>query len=67
MSTARLLIIQPDKTDPPGPLGDWLAEAGADLDLRRPFAEALPADLDAYQGLVCLGGGMNAEEDDLHP
>ncbi|PXY32849.1 glutamine amidotransferase [Prauserella muralis] len=60
-------MIQPDPTDPPGPLGDWLTEAGAELDVRRPFAEALPSSLDAYQGLVCLGGGMNAEEDDRHP
>src|ERR671925_72855 len=29
VSAPRLLIIQPDESDPLGPLGDWLAEAGA--------------------------------------
>ncbi|SFW92390.1 type 1 glutamine amidotransferase [Amycolatopsis australiensis] len=63
----RLLIIQPDASDPPGPLGDWLTDAGADLDLRRPPADDLPTGLDGYQGVVCLGGGMAAEDDAKHP
>jgi GMP synthase-like glutamine amidotransferase len=63
----RLLVIQPDVTDPIGPLGDWLTTAGAELDIRLPPADELPADLDGYQGLICLGGGMNAEDDSAHP
>ncbi|MBB4685942.1 type 1 glutamine amidotransferase [Amycolatopsis jiangsuensis] len=63
----RLLIIQPDATDPIGPLGDWLAEAGAELDVRLPPEQDVPASLDGYAGVVCLGGGMNALDDGRHP
>src|SRR5205823_3669629 len=67
VTAPRLLIIQPDESDPLGPFGDWLADAGAELDVRLPAADQLPADLDGYDGLVCLGGGMSAEEDGAHP
>jgi GMP synthase-like glutamine amidotransferase len=63
----RLLIIQPDASDPLGPLGDWLTDAGAELDLRLLPKDDLPADPDGYQGVVCLGGGMAAEDDAKHP
>ncbi|ALG06877.1 type 1 glutamine amidotransferase [Kibdelosporangium phytohabitans] len=62
----RLLVIQPDDSDPAANLGDWLAAAGADLHVVRPFAEPLPA-LDGYQGVVCLGGEMGALDDVKHP
>ncbi|WP_033290370.1 type 1 glutamine amidotransferase [Amycolatopsis jejuensis] len=63
----RLLIIQPDVTDPAGPLGEWLAEAGAELDVRLPPEQELPSGLDGYHGLICLGGGMGALDDTAHP
>ncbi|MDX3195469.1 type 1 glutamine amidotransferase [Streptomyces sp. MN03-5084-2B] len=63
----RILIIQPDASDPPGPLGDWLTEAGAELDVRLPPETEVPADLDGYRAVVCLGGGMAAEDDAKHP
>lgn len=63
----RLLIIQPDASDPLGPLGDWLTDAGAELDVRLLPKDDLPADVDAYRGVVCLGGGMAAEDDAKHP
>jgi GMP synthase-like glutamine amidotransferase len=63
----RLLVIQPDPEDPPGPLGDWLAGAGADLHVVAPPADPLPAGLDGYAGLVVLGGGMGAGDDLDHP
>ncbi|MGW4065632.1 type 1 glutamine amidotransferase [Amycolatopsis sp. NPDC004747] len=62
----RILIIQPDTSDPLGPLGDWLTEAGAELDVRLPPEQDLPK-LDGYQAVVCLGGGMAAEDDAKHP
>ncbi|MDQ0377134.1 type 1 glutamine amidotransferase [Amycolatopsis thermophila] len=65
--TTRLLVLQPDPTDPVGPLGDWLTGAGAELDLRRLPDDPIPATLDGYQGLVCLGGGMSAADDAIHP
>ncbi|MGH3762101.1 type 1 glutamine amidotransferase [Actinophytocola sp.] len=63
----RLLVIQPDASDPVGPLGDWLADAGAELHVVAPPADPLPADLAGYAGLVCLGGGMGANDDIDHP
>lgn len=63
----RLLIIQPDASDPLGPLGDWLTDAGAELDVRLPPKDELPTALDGYQGVVCLGGGMGAGDDAKHP
>jgi GMP synthase-like glutamine amidotransferase len=62
----RLLVIQPDELDPPARLGDWLTEAGAELDVVLPAAAALP-ELERYQGVVCLGGPMSAGDDLDHP
>ncbi|QKV76013.1 type 1 glutamine amidotransferase [Amycolatopsis sp. Hca4] len=62
----RILIIQPDASDPVGPLGDWLTEAGAELDVRLLPEQHLP-ELDGYRAVVCLGGGMGAEDDAKHP
>jgi GMP synthase-like glutamine amidotransferase len=67
VTTARLLVLQPGTNGPPGRLGDWLTEAGAELHLVRPGVDDLPADLTQYQGVVCLGGGMSAWDDDEHP
>lgn len=67
MRKVRLLVIQPDPTDPPAALGEWLSEAGAELDLRRPPEDKLPGDLGRYDGVVCLGGEMGANDDDRHP
>ncbi|QFU86541.1 type 1 glutamine amidotransferase [Amycolatopsis sp. YIM 10] len=67
MEPTRLLVIQPDESDPIGPLGDWLTDAGAELDLRLPPRDSLPENLDGYRGLVVLGGGMDAEDDRNHP
>jgi GMP synthase-like glutamine amidotransferase len=63
----RLLIIQPDPSDPLGPLGEWLTDAGAELEVRLQPEDGLPADLDGYQGVVCLGGDMGAQDDAKHP
>jgi GMP synthase-like glutamine amidotransferase len=62
----RLLVIQPDDSDPPANLGDWLVNAGAELDVVRPFAQPLP-EIGDYQGIVCLGGEMGAMDDHKHP
>jgi GMP synthase-like glutamine amidotransferase len=67
VSSPRLLIIQPDESDPPGRLGEWLGEAGAELDVRLPPRDQLPESLDGYHGVVCLGGGMGAQDDADHP
>ena len=65
MRTARLLVVQPELEDPPALMGDWLVEAGCELDVRHPYAgDALPT-LDGYAGLMVLGGAMSANDDEL--
>jgi GMP synthase-like glutamine amidotransferase len=67
VNAPRLLVIQPDPSDPPGPLAVWFAEAGADVDVRRLPEDSLPGDLAGYDGLTCLGGEMGAWDDAEHP
>ena len=61
-----LLVLQLDPTDPPARLGEWLAGAGLELDVRD-ASDNLPASLDGYAGLLVLGGGMAAWEDERAP
>ena len=49
---------------PPGWVGEWLSDAGASLDIRRPYAgDALPDDLAGHDAFVVLGGSMGADDD----
>ena len=66
---ARLLVVVPSDTDPPTRLGEWLREAGLDLDERRlSAAEPLPEDLTGYDGLLVLGGPQSSlDADDVAP
>jgi GMP synthase-like glutamine amidotransferase len=66
VTSPRLLVIQPSDADPLGRLGEWLTEAGAEIDVVAPAREGVPA-LEGYQGLVCLGGEMGALDDREHP
>ncbi len=62
---ARLLVVVPSDTDPPARLGDWLREAGLDLDERRLGpSDTLPADLTGHDGLLVLGGPQSAADPD---
>lgn len=63
----RLLLVQPAEGCPPGLLDTWLREAGAELDVVRPYEDVLPAGLEDYHGVVCLGGPMGALDDDIYP
>ena len=67
MSTLRLLVIQHEAMCPPGWVGEWLSDAGAELDVRHPYrGDDLPETLDAHDGLVVLGGSMGANDDADH-
>jgi GMP synthase-like glutamine amidotransferase len=62
---ARLLVVVPSDTDPPGRLGDWLRAAGLELDERRLDAgDALPGDLAGHDGVLVLGGPQSSTDDD---
>jgi GMP synthase (glutamine-hydrolysing) len=66
---ARLLVVVPFHTDPPARLGEWLREAGLELDERRLSAgEPLPEDLSGHDGLVVLGGPQSSlDAEDVAP
>jgi len=62
--TNRALVIENDPTDDARRLGEWLTDAGLELDVVRPHtSEALPADLDGFAAVVVLGGEQHAYDD----
>jgi GMP synthase (glutamine-hydrolysing) len=64
----RVLVVQHQDDCPPAWVGDWLVEAGCELDVRRPYdGDALPEDLHDHDALLVLGGSMNANDDEKHP
>jgi GMP synthase-like glutamine amidotransferase len=67
--TARLLVVVPSRTDPPARLGDWLRDAGLELDERYlREGDELPADLSGHDGLVVMGGPQSSMDgDDVNP
>lgn len=68
VTRALVLIVEHEAQTPAGWLGDWLLEAGAELDVRRPHAgEPLPPDLTGHAAVVVLGGSMDAWDDGNHP
>jgi GMP synthase (glutamine-hydrolysing) len=59
-----ILVVQHEDECPPAWFGTWMTEAGARLDVRRPYAgEPLPDDLSEHDGLLVLGGAMNATDE----
>lgn len=62
-----MLVVQPSDADPPERLGNWLADAGADLAVCRPATGDLPDNFDGVDGVVCMGGAMGAHDDAEHP
>lgn len=62
-----VLVSQHAASVPPALFGDWLREAGCTLDVRRCHrGEELP-EIKRYDGLLVLGGGMDAGDDAGHP
>lgn len=59
----RVLVVEHDDGCPPALLGEWLTEAGATLDMRRPARGAqLPGSLDDHEALLVLGGPQDADD-----
>ncbi|MEO5709680.1 MAG: type 1 glutamine amidotransferase [Nocardioidaceae bacterium] len=68
MSILPLLVVEHEAQCPPGWMGEWLAEAGLPIDVRRPYAgDVLPSGLADHCGLLVLGGEMGAYDDADHP
>jgi len=61
--TARVLVVEHEAHCPPALLANWLSDAGAAVDVRRPYAgDELPATPDG-DALLVLGGPMDADDD----
>jgi GMP synthase-like glutamine amidotransferase len=66
MST--ILVIEHDPSDPLLRLGEWLADAGATVEVRRPYAgDTVPEDTGGFDAVISLGGEMGAHDDDAAP
>jgi GMP synthase-like glutamine amidotransferase len=64
----RVLIVENYDGTGLGQVGAALAEAKAEIDLRRPYlGDDLPANTADHDALVVFGGGQNALADDTHP
>jgi GMP synthase (glutamine-hydrolysing) len=62
-----VLVLQHAESVPPALFGDWLRETGCTLDVRRCHrGDELPV-IKGYDGLLVLGGGMDADDDHGHP
>jgi GMP synthase (glutamine-hydrolysing) len=65
---SRVLVVEHEVGAPAAWLGEWLEAAGVELDVRRPYAgDALPRDLEEHDGLLVLGGGVDAWDDVAAP
>lgn len=62
-----VLVLQFADADPIGRIEGWLADAGLALEVCRPDRGELPSSLEAYSGLIVLGGPMSAVDDAAHP
>lgn len=64
----RVAIVENTEVTHLGQVGVALAEAGALIDIWRPWSDGrLPDDMDRYAGLVVLGGEQSALDDHTHP
>lgn len=64
----RIVILEHDPANPPGLLTEWLAEAGADLEVRRLHAhDDVPSDTAGFDALISLGGALGVYDDDAAP
>lgn len=80
MSELRILVIEHEDGAGPKRFGDWLSEAGAEVDVLRPYlGDEIPTGLqssaalhgsaadDGYAALLVLGGSAGPLEDTVNP
>jgi GMP synthase (glutamine-hydrolysing) len=64
----EVLVIEHEPDCPPAVLADVLCAEGVTVHLvRAHLGEQVPDDLRGVEGLVVLGGGMDADDDAAHP
>jgi GMP synthase (glutamine-hydrolysing) len=63
----RLLVVQHEPSAPPGLLAPAAAATGVELQVVEAPGQPVPVTLDGADGLVVLGGVMDADETDAYP
>ena len=63
----RLLVVQHEASSSPGLLAGAAATAGVELRVVEAPGQQVPVTLDGFDGLVVLGGVMDADETDAYP
>jgi GMP synthase (glutamine-hydrolysing) len=64
----RVLVIQHDREDPAGVVGERVAARGATLvPVLPPAGESFPDSPEGFDGLILMGGPMSAADDARHP
>lgn len=64
----QVLVVQNFEHTSLGQVATALEEAGATIDMRKPYqGAALPTDSSNHDALIVLGGGQNARDDENHP
>jgi len=64
----RILVVQHDKEDPAGVVGERIAARGATLvPVLPPAGESLPDGPEGFDGLILMGGPQCAADDAGHP
>ncbi|MBM3545582.1 MAG: type 1 glutamine amidotransferase [Alphaproteobacteria bacterium] len=64
----RILVIQHDKDDPAGVVGEQVAARGATLvPVLPPAGDAFPDGPEGFDGLILMGGPMCAADDEGYP
>lgn len=64
--TPRVLVVEHDQHCPPALFGTWVSDAGAEVEICRPYAgDRLPARPE-HDALLVLGGAMGARDDAGH-
>jgi GMP synthase (glutamine-hydrolysing) len=66
-SPPRLLVVQHEPSSPPGLLTGAAARVGVELQVVAAPGQPVPVALDGADGLVVLGGVMDADETDTYP
>ncbi len=64
--SARFLVVEHEPACPPAHLGTWLVDAGAVVEVCRPWAGDDVSGLAEYDGFVILGGSMSSHDDATH-
>ena len=67
MTPPRVLVVQHEPSAPPGLLAGAARRVGVELQVVEAPCQPVPVQLDGADGLVVLGGVMDADETDAYP